>query len=367
MRKTYLSSIVLLCAIFFDAKGQAIKVPPALNAWDTLSGAKPVEETYMGKKCLRVDSGMIVIKGAELRDGIIEADINFPHERSFPGFAVRMQDAGNFESFYLRPHQSGNLDATQYTPEFNGQTGFQLYYGEGYDNAYTFTFDEWQHIRIELHGLQAEFYINDTPVIRIKELLTGWKTGKMAIGTDGAPLRIANVQYTVRQNMPPVPVPMPANGSGGIITQWQISNAVNRSLFEKHFELTAFIKKKLLWTTQNTDPTGLMNLAKFSQRTDTTNTIVAKIAFNSMSKQVKELSFGFSDYVTIYLNGKALYYGNNKQYSRDYRFLGTIGYFEKLFLPLKKGVNILCFVVSEDFGGWGMQAKFENMDGISLK
>ncbi len=367
MKETWLLSLVFLLAVLFNANGQTIKVPSTVDAWDTLFGAKPVEETYMGKVCLRIDTGMIVVKGATLLDGTIEADISFPQVRSFPGFAVRMQDINNYENFYLRPHQSGNPDATQYTPEFNGQTGFQLYYGEGYDNAYAFKFNEWQHIRIELHGLQAEFYIDDTPVVKVKELLTGWKTGKIAIGINGAPLHIDNVQYTIKQNEPPVPIPVPANGTEGIITQWQLSNTINRSLFEKQHELTTAIKKKLSWTTQNSEPSGTLNLAKFSQRTDTSNTIVAKLVFNSASEQVKELSFGFSDYVTVYLNGKALYYGNNKQYSRDYRFLGTIGYFDKLFLPLKKGMNELWFVVSEDFGGWGMQAKFENMDGISLE
>jgi hypothetical protein len=82
---------------------------------------------------------------------------------------------------------------------------------------------------------------------------------------------------------------------------------------------------------------------------------------------VKTLSFGFSDYVTVFLNGKALYHGGDNFMSRDYRFLGTIGFFDMLFLPLKKGSNELWFVVSEDFGGWGVKAKFENMDNISLK
>jgi hypothetical protein len=53
--------------------------------------------------------------------------------------------------------------------------------------------------------------------------------------------------------------------------------------------------------------------------------------------------------------------------SRDYRFLGTIGFYDKLFLPLKKGDNELWFVTSENFGGWGVKAKFENMEGILLK
>jgi hypothetical protein len=78
-------------------------------------------------------------------------------------------------------------------------------------------------------------------------------------------------------------------------------------------------------------------------------------------------AFGFSDGVTIYLNDKALYAGSDIFMSRDYRFLGTIGFFDTLFLPLKKGDNELWLVVSEVFGGWGVKAKLENMDNISLK
>jgi hypothetical protein len=95
--------------------------------------------------------------------------------------------------------------------------------------------------------------------------------------------------------------------------------------------------------------------------------MVVKVVVESASEQIKELSFGFSDFVTVYLNDKAIYYGADNFMSRDYRFLGTIGFFDKLFLPLKKGSNELWFVVSENFGGWGVKAKFENMDGISLK
>jgi hypothetical protein len=53
--------------------------------------------------------------------------------------------------------------------------------------------------------------------------------------------------------------------------------------------------------------------------------------------------------------------------SRDYRFLGTIGYFDELYLPLKKGENELIFAVSEDFGGWGIKALFEDPVGIRWK
>lgn len=46
--------------------------------------------------------------------------------------------------------------------------------------------------------------------------------------------------------------------------------------------------------------------------------------------------FGFSDYVLVYLNDRLLYYGSDPFMSRDYRFLGTIGFFDMLNLHLKK-------------------------------
>lgn len=375
MKKRYAFATALLLAIIFNANGQTVKVPLTLDKWDTATSeredfvhVKLTQETYKGKECFRLESGAIVLKDVELRDGSIEADVSFPQERGFPGFSVRMQDMGNFENFYMRPHQSGNPDATQYTPDFNGQTGFQLYAGAGYWGAVTYKFNEWQHIKIDLHGLQAEFYIDDTPVIKVKELLAGWKAGKIAIGTGGVPLRIANFQYSIKQVPAPTPLPIPANGDSGVVTRWQISNLVHRNLFDNTNHLTSEIKKQLSWSAQTSEFSGLINLARLGGiPTDKGRTMVAKLMIESTSDQVKEMLFGFSDYVRVYLNDDELYYGDDRQYTRDYRYLGTIGYFDKLFLHLHKGMNELWFVVIEDFGGWGLKVKFDNMDNISLK
>jgi len=366
MKKAHLLTAVIVLLFLFKANGQAIKIPSLPDAWDTI-GVVPVQMTYKGKECLFIKNGTIVAKGIDLRDGIIEADVSFPQERSFPGFGVRMQDRKNFEYFYVRPHQSGNPDATQYIPVINGDGGFQLYYGEGYNNAYSFKSNEWHHMKIDLHGLQAEFYIDDTPVIKVKELLTGWKTGKIAVIAGGGSMYIANMKYTPRENSVPTPKPIPENGKDGLVTKWQVSNVINKSLFEKQYRLTSEVKKKLRWTTQRSESSGIINLARFGTVTETNNTIVAKLIVESSSEQIKEVSFGFSDDVTVYLNDKVLYYGTDKFMSRDYRFLGTVGFFDKLFLPLKKGTNELWFVTSETSGGWGVKAKFENVSGLSFK
>ena len=47
--------------------------------------------------------------------------------------------------------------------------------------------------------------------------------------------------------------------------------------------------------------------------------------------------------------------------NRDYRFLGSIGWWDSVFLPLQAGRNELVVAVSEDLGGWGVQARFADV------
>lgn len=79
------------------------------------------------------------------------------------------------------------------------------------------------------------------------------------------------------------------------------------------------------------------------------------------------MKIGFSDRIKVFLNNRLIYGGTNNYRSRDYRYLGTIGYFDELFLPLNAGKNELCVAVSESFGGWGIQAKFDDIQGIQFE
>ena len=71
-----------------------------------------------------------------------------------------------------------------------------------------------------------------------------------------------------------------------------------------------------------------------------------------------------------YLNGRLLFRGDDPARSRDYRFLGSIGYWDALYLPLREGDNEILLAVSEDhedLGGWGVQAKLENLNELTLE
>jgi hypothetical protein len=368
MKITYLLLAITAMLRCCQASGQTVTVPFTSDRW-IKEGAKGAVETFLGKECILLTSGTLVLKDLALQDGTIEADISFPQQRGFPGISFRRVDAKNYELFYVRPHQSGNPDATQYTPVFNDQAGWQLYHGEGYSKATPFKFEQWHHIKIDVHGREAEIYFDDMqkPLIRATELKRDPAAGTIALNGGGIPTRYANLQYTIKQPVTQAAMPVPANGADGLVTQWQVSNQVSRKLFENKKQLAPAFKSTFTWTTQSSEASGTINLSRFTQPKDTGNAMVAKLTIESKVEQVKAISFGFSDYVVVYLNDKALYAGRDNFLSRDYRYLGTIGFFDSLLLPLKKGVNELWFVVAEDFGGWGVKAKLEDMNQISLR
>jgi hypothetical protein len=98
------------------------------------------------------DRTLGTVAGVKLLDGVIELELAVERERAFHGVVWRVQDEENFESFFVRPHQVGNPDAIQYTPVFNGVSGWQLYHGAGYGAPIAFPIGERFRIRVAFAG-----------------------------------------------------------------------------------------------------------------------------------------------------------------------------------------------------------------------
>ena len=109
------------------------------------------------------------------------------------------------------------------------------------------------------------------------------------------------------------------------------------------------------------------NLARAHGVRDGADTVLARTSIRSDGRRTKRLRLGFSDRVRAYLNGRLLFAADDTYRSRDYRFLGSIGWWDSLWLQLEDGDNELVLAVSETFGGWGVQARFDDLDGIRLE
>ncbi|MGD2086442.1 MAG: hypothetical protein PVH61_09695 [Candidatus Aminicenantes bacterium] len=328
-------------------------------------------EDHLGQKSLYLKGGTAYLKDVNFTNGIIEFDVAFSRERGFFGAMFRMQDKENYEEFYLRSHQSGNPDAIQYSPVYNRLSAWQLYHGEGYSAAVTFHFDRWMHVKLMVSGKIAELYIdnNETPVMFMHDLKREIKPG--LVGVKALPFsagHFANFSVTTMDNplMKSKSKSVPEIEAGTVMI-WEVSGTFAEQTLDKKSLLSAAEKEPLKWKKLECEGSGLANFSKISRLNRMKNTVFARITIDSHSQQIKKLKFGFSDRIKVYLNDRLLYAGNNNYRSRDYRYLGTIGYFDELALPLQKGKNELWMAVSENFGGWGIKCRFEDMNGITLR
>jgi len=271
-------------------KPQGAIIPFNSDKWHFVGSAKV--ENYLGQQAVHlgikeqgkfVNFGMVVLKGMDFHNGIIEYDILFDEKQQYPGINFRQQGQGDFERFYMRPHESGSPDANSYIPVFNGVQSWQLYAGDQFSSHKKYKFNEWQHIKLVVNENIADIYIGDMQ------------------------------------------------------------------------------KPELTVELRHTNKSGTISLYGL--------TIAGDVRFANFA--IKKMEFGFSDKVKLYHNNHIIFEGSDVFQSRDHIFLGTVGFYDAVYLNLKKGNNELLFAIREDnsisTSGWGVQARFENMDGITIK
>jgi hypothetical protein len=341
-------------------------IPFSDDAWE-FGGEEVRIEKIDGLETLFVKNGRAMLTDVVFQNGILEFDIMNDGSRGFSGIYWRMTDPGNGENFYIRPHQAGNEDANQYVPIFNGIGAWQMYFGPSYSTTVNYRVNEWIHIKIVVSGNQADVYIDsDEPVLHIGNLKHENIMGAIGVGSGFAPSYFANFSYEKMDK--PELVGSPAEmktAPEGLITNWQISESFAEAVLIGN-TLPDLLVEKEKWHKLEVEDWGFANLSRIRAKTNESNTVLAKITLSTKNATVKNISFGFSDRVKVYLNGNLLYTGNNTYKTRDYRFLGTIGLFDELPLNLRKGENELIFAVSESFGGWGIMAAMENLEGMII-
>ena len=312
---------------------------------------------YLGRKCLH---GYALLKDVVFEDGVIEVDLAVTGASSYPGFVFRVESDRDYERIYLRPHRAGLYpDAVQYTPVFNGIAGWQLYNGKGFTGGVELPAGQWIHLKLEVSGTQARLYVADmeTPVIEINDLKHG--AGNGAIGLfcpRDNNYYFSNFSYRHDDGLifePPPPVDAPP----GVITAWELSEPVGLNRIDVERYPGEEWLNGLSWQTVESEPSGLVDVGRYHGRTGREpDAVFAKKIIRTDEESVLKLLFGYSDAINIFLNGRILFSGSSAYRQRDPSFLGVVGLFDMVYLPLEKGENELLFMVVESFGGWAFMA-----------
>ena len=361
-----LFALVAVLTVASASAQESLAVPPDSPRWELEGNAKPAE--YLGRKALLLNGGAAILKDFEMRDGILDVDVATTAFRGFIGFDIRLdKDQANYEEIYLRPHESHYPDAIQYTPVLSTGRNWQFYNGPGFTAAVDIPKAEWFHLRLVVTGAQAKLYVKDMdkPALEMDDLKSGVQSGQIALFTLIGETYFTNFEVRKTPDAPwqrHLPA-MPPN----TLTKWSISpayDALKRDLERAPSDVTEWQQVEaespgfvVLYRYREAPHPRVTFQSDFSTRLQPQpgmKVLYAKTTIHSDRDQVKKLEIGYSDDVSVFLNGQILYRGRSAQGFRDPRFLGIVNpENDAVYLPLKKGNNELMLAVSELGGGWG--------------
>jgi hypothetical protein len=360
---------------------QTLSIPADSPRWELEGQAKATE--YQGRKCLFLDGGTAVLKDLEMRDGVIDVDVATPASRGFFGIQFRIaNDGANAEWVYLRQHKSGQPDAMQYTPVLNTGANWQIYNGPGFTGAVDIPKDVWFHLRLEVSGAQAKLYVKDMdkdkPALVVNDLKSGVQKGQVALHVLIGATYFSNFEIRTtpdapwERRLPPMPP--------GTLTKWSLSPSYDALARNLEHPLPPSESDAIRWQDVEAEPPGFVVIYRyreaphlrvsfandFSKRLEPQpgmKVVYARTIIDSDRDQVKRLYIGYSDDVSVFLNGKILFRGRSAQNFRDPAFLGIVNpENDAVYLALKKGRNELMLAVSELGGGWGFICRLAELE-----
>lgn len=329
-----------------------------------------------GRPSLNLRIGEADRDGLTLGDGTIEFDMLVSSARTFVGLKLRVGPDGTYEDIYFRPHKSGLPDAIQYNPAYRGYGQWQLHHGPESTAFAHYTPGEWQRVRVELSGPQAAVFVGDgrDPALVIPRLRTGrvsggfgfWANRPGATADDPWTVSIADLRITPGVTSWSFSEPEPVEREPGVVTAWELRaeapveaaslDALPAGLDDGDWDLVA------------ADPSGLVEIQRHLPRPEAgPATALARIRLRAARARTVRLDLGFSDEVTVFLDGRPVYSG---RFGYVYNFPRQDGLITldqaTVHLPVEPGEHEVVVAVSDVFGGWGLMGRILDRDGITV-
>ena len=337
-RAVVIAAAALAASTVFRAAAQS---PPAgvdAARWVLHDPPMAAVTTYLGRSSLYMYRGWAHLRDVSFEDGTLECDAAFHGHASFAGLLVRAEANGDGELIYVRPHRSRQPDAVQYAPLFNdGQETWQVYSGDGFTAAAEVPSNRWVHLKLEIAGRTARFYIDGAtePALVVSPLKREPKAGLAGVWSRLGSANITNCVATPAGAGTPARVTTPSTtppavAAKGLITRWQLSPA-----FDADKTSAATLPADGSgWDAVETEETGLLNIARFRRKVtprapnptqNGRDLVFVRTTITADAARLVSLEFGYSDAVTVLLNGRPLFAGDSSFLRATRRFSASSG------------------------------------------
>jgi hypothetical protein len=368
MKKVLIIFVTFIFSIGIQAqvKTERFTVDKSNGEWyvenvDRVGDAKFTE--FLGRRALLLKNNTQVIgSGIEFTDGTIEFDVAPTEQGHFTAVIFRRESFQNHENIYFRAHRSGLYNAMQYAPRINGSSTWQLY--PEFNSAIDLPRNQWTHIRVEVQGTQMQIYVNnaESPALIVPRLRHDSAKGTVGFWArvNDRPEKwasaISNISIRPKATSSKLDqalrVPLPVE----TLASWEVSGTIKNA----QGAVTTLPQLKE-WRKVEAEESGLVNLNRAFGFLRGRQTAFARTNIKSTEGKTVLLELGYSDDVTIFLNGELLYSGFNGFESRHPEYMGFVKPgFENIFLKLRPGNNELILSLSDDQRfGWGFIARLK--------
>lgn len=346
----------------------------SVRAADRVGGVTVSEAN--GQAELVVARASAILEGVEFTEGVIEFDLGLEDDFGFVGVMWHSDGepagSGTYEYFYLRQHKSGMPDAGQYTPARGGLTSWQVYSDANAIAPFAFTHEGWNRLKIVVEDDRADIFLNGStlPVLHVPDLATDRGSGTIGFRSSGpnGRLRIANL--TIRPlgagegvvGTPRQVAAVPA----GVIDLWQVSQPFDEKRVGGALSLPADVAALPALGALAAGTRGIADIGRLVQPEEGADTVLVSTRILAQAGTRARMRFGYSDRLRLFLNGELVFDGVAGWRSRDFFYLGTVGFEDAVVLDLNPGENVLTAAVSETFGGWAFAAAIEAREGLAI-
>jgi hypothetical protein len=333
-------------------------------------------EKVAGRQAIKIKSGKAVLNDILLEDGIIEYDMYLSGERAFSYLYFRYESNDEHEEIYFRSHKSNAPDAVQYSPVFQRRSAWQIYHGDKGTAPVTLPPKTWIKVKIELIGQTMKLWVGDNPEVVLTINHLGRKAQSGALAFRGFVPRnspaeysayFSNLKITKRTAAktdvnPDVSLPL------GQITTWRVSPAFDSA--KGPVVQLPELPDSSKWTTPTMQPDGSFEFLRSRKIPDKSGhwATAADVTLRSEQPQNCELHLGFSDEITLSVNGTPVLYQDASYRYGDRRQEGLMHPDQVVaYIQLAKGDNHVRAVIADRFGGWGLSARLEKCTGVEQR
>ena len=338
------------------------EIPVDGPGWDLKEQARVA--MVDGKQAIEMRNGFAFRRDVKLMDGTIEFDARFKGERSFAYIHFRMESDEENEELYFRPHKSGLPDTLQYTPEFQHRGQWQLFHDASSTASADLPVNQWFHVRLVLQGQRGLLFLNRNPkpALQMDRLARKAAPGYIAFrgfspdpGDPNVAFANLEVKPGVVEDAFPAPLkrdPLPS----GLVRSYSVSSS-----FVPPAGPVSAVPESVAsgsWTSLATEDDGLLIFARSVKTPSGRASVAARLSFDVQAPETRRLDLGFSDEVTVLLNGRPVFaadarYSYNFPRQEGLLFLGQ----SNVYLPLRTGKNEVTFIVTDGFGGMGLMVR----------